>query len=269
MSWLAAIAQLVEHVIRNDGVGGSSPSCGTSDYSEFSPLCRDCRCFLSRSIPRNAAIAFARMLSLEVLSIGHSTLAYDRFLALLRQAGVTAIADVRSVPYSRRNPQFNRETLKDALLRDGIAYVSLGEQVGGRPKGEAFFCDGGANYEKMAETPAFAEGLKRLVAGANKYRIAMMCAEHDPLDCHRCLLVGRALHGKDVSVKHILSDGMIVSHQDVETRLLEMSDKNSDDLFETSEGLLAIAYRQRSRSAAYSKRTPTSEGAPEQDQSES
>src|SRR5260221_8567835 len=199
------------------------------------------------------------MQPLEVLSVGHSTLGYDKFLLSIRRAGVTAIADVRSAPYSRYNPQFNRETLKDELRLDGIAYVFLGEQLGGRPKGETFFCDGVADYEKMAATPTFAEGLKRLVTGAKKYRIAMMCSEHDPLDCHRCLLVGRALFEKGVSVRHILSDETIISHKDVERRLLELSGKGNDDFFETNESRLASAYRRRALSVAYSEHKPVSE----------
>ena len=199
------------------------------------------------------------MQALEVLSIGHSTLGYERFLLSIKRAGITAVADVRSAPYSRYNPQFNRETLKDELRQVGIAYVFLGEQLGGRPKSAAYFCNGVADYEKMAATSSFAEGLKRLIAGAKKYRIAMMCSEHDPLDCHRCLLVGRALFEKGISVKHILSDGTILSHKDVEKRLLELSGKGSDDLFETNENRLASAYRQRSLSVAYSERKPVSE----------
>jgi len=201
----------------------------------------------------------AQMQPLEVLSVGHSTLEYDRFLSSIRRAGVTAIADVRSAPYSRYNPQFNRETLKDELRQSGIAYVFLGDQLGGRPKDKAFFCNGIADYEKMAATPSFAEGLERLITGAKKYRIAMMCSEHDPLDCHRCLLVGRALYEKGISVKHILSDGTIVAHKEVEKRLLELSGKGNNDFFETSQSQLSSAYRQRALSVAYSERTPISE----------
>lgn len=199
------------------------------------------------------------MQSLEVLTVGHSTQEYESFLAKIRRAGVTAVADVRSAPYSRYNPQFNRDVLKNELRLDGIAYVFLGEQLGGRPKNEAFFCDGIADYEKMAGAPSFAEGLGRLVAGAEKYRIAVMCSEHDPLDCHRCLLVGRALDERGISVKHILSDGTLVSHRDIVKRLLQLSGKGNDDLFETDNNRLVAAYRRRSLAVAYSERKSASE----------
>jgi uncharacterized protein (DUF488 family) len=192
--------------------------------------------------------------AVEVLTIGHSTLPYERFLALLRNASVTAIADVRTAPFSRHFPHFNRDSLRDELRQDNVAYVFLGEELGGRPKGQRFFCDGVADYEKMAETADFARGLERVIEGAQKYRIAMMCSEHDPLDCHRCLLVGRALHERGVKVRHILSSGQIVDHRQIEGNLMEMSGKSDIDLFEPPAKRLAAAYRERALRVAFSER---------------
>ena len=104
-----------------------------------------------------------------------------------------AVADVRSSPYSRHSPHFSRDELRAELRSEGISYVFLGNELGGRPKDRRFYCEGVADYEKMAQTPEFKTGLDRVIEGARKYRIALMCSEHDPLDCHRCLLVGRAL----------------------------------------------------------------------------
>ncbi|OOO17850.1 DUF488 domain-containing protein [Rhizobium sophoriradicis] len=190
----------------------------------------------------------------EVLTIGHSTLPYERFLELLRQASVTAIADVRTAPYSRHFPQFNRETLRDELRLDQIAYVFLGEELGGRPKDKRFFCDGVADYEKMAMTKDFARGLDRVVEGSKKYRIALMCSEHDPLDCHRCLLVGRALHERGIAVRHILGNGATVDQVAVEARLMKMSGKNNSDLFDPPAERLAAAYRDRAMKVAFAER---------------
>ena len=192
--------------------------------------------------------------AVEVLTIGHSTLPYERFLALLRNASVTAIADVRTAPFSRHFPHFNRDSLRDELRQDNVAYVFLGEELGGRPKGQRFYCDGVADYEKMAETADFARGLERVIEGAKKYRIAMMCSEHDPLDCHRCLLVGRALHERGVNVRHILSSGQIVDHRQIEDKLMEMSGKSDIDLFEPPAKRLAAAYRDRAMRVAFSER---------------
>ncbi|MBK1865792.1 DUF488 family protein [Aestuariivirga sp. YIM B02566] len=192
--------------------------------------------------------------AIEVLTIGHSTLSYEEFLGLLRQASVTAIADVRSAPFSRHFPHFNRDWLRSELRLDQIAYVFLGEELGGRPKGGKFFDNGIANYERMAETEVFADGLKRIVDGAKKYRIALMCSEHDPLDCHRCLLVGRALHERGVVVRHILNDGQIISHRQIEARLMKVSGKSDVDLFESPAKRLAAAYRDRATRVAFVER---------------
>lgn len=188
----------------------------------------------------------------EVLTIGHSTLSYEQFLTLLRSAGVTAVADVRSSPYSRHFPHFNRDNLQQELRADGIAYVFLGDELGGRPKSRRFFCDGIADYEKMAASSDFEAGVSRVIDGASRFRIALMCTEHDPLDCHRCLLVSRALAKREVSVSHILSNGQQTSHPEIEERLLALSGRANDDLFAPRDERLAIAYRDRARRVAFS-----------------
>lgn len=190
----------------------------------------------------------------EVFSIGHSTLSYEEFLRLGREYGITAVADVRSAPYSRRFPHFNRKILFEELRAKKIAYVFLGDELGGRPKDPRFFCDGVADYDQMARVPEFAKGLDRVVEGANRYRIALMCSEHDPLDCHRCLLVGRALRGRDVPVTHILSSGASRTQEQIEENLLAMTghDEAQADIFASREVRLAFAYRDRAKRVAYS-----------------
>jgi uncharacterized protein (DUF488 family) len=195
------------------------------------------------------------MSDIKVLTIGHSTLSYEQFLSLLRKAGVTAVADVRSSPYSRHFPHFNRETLHSELRADGIAYVFLGDELGGRPKDPRFFCDGIADYERMATAPSFKEGLDRVVEGTSRFRIALMCSEHDPLDCHRCLLVGRALTERKIPVGHILSNGKQITHHEIEERLLSMAGREVDDLFAPREERLTTAYRDRARKVAFTAST--------------
>ncbi|MDD1449782.1 DUF488 domain-containing protein [Sphingomonas sp. H160509] len=193
------------------------------------------------------------MTATRIWSVGHSTLSYEEFLQRLRAVGITAIADVRSAPYSRTFPHFNREPLKAALSKDAIAYVFLGKELGGRPASDDFFTDGVADYEKMARDPAFAKGLTRLCAGATKFNIAMMCSERNPLDCHRCLLVSRALVDAEAQVFHVLSAERIVSHEWIENELLAMADKSHADMFAPRIELLNDAYRARSRKVAYAK----------------
>ncbi len=186
-----------------------------------------------------------------ILTIGHSNHAFEAFLALLRGAQVAAVADVRSSPFSRRFPQFNRNRLEQALPQAGIAYLFLGEALGGRPKDASCYPDGVMDYEKRAKSAEFAKGLDRLLEDAEKYRVAVMCAERDPLDCHRFLLVARALAGRGIAVEHILANGEIMPHAWAEDRLLELSGRHDDDLFAPREERLAAAYRERGRKIAF------------------
>lgn len=195
----------------------------------------------------------------HVLSIGHSTLDYEQFAARLNAAGVTAIADVRTSPFSRNFAHFNRDLLKDALARDGIAYVFLGKELGGRPKGDEYYTDGIVDYEKMAKSDMFRKGLERVEQGARKYRIAMMCSERSPLDCHRCLLVGRALAERGVTVRHLLPDGETLAQPEIEEQLLAMAGKHHDDMFASPAERLNDAYRERARKVAFAEAPPPSD----------
>lgn len=189
--------------------------------------------------------------AVEVLTIGHSTQSFTDFLQLLRDAQVTALCDVRSQPYSRHVPQFNRETLKENLGNEKIVYVYLGDELGGRPSAPELFSDGFADYEKMARHESFAHGLDRVIEGARTYRIALMCAERDPLDCHRCLLVGRALKERGVTVRHIIGPGETIGQGDIEELLLAMADQSHTDLFTPRRDQVAKAYRHKARRAAF------------------
>jgi uncharacterized protein (DUF488 family) len=199
--------------------------------------------------------------SLRVWTIGHSAHSWERFVALLRNTGITAIADVRTSPYSRFSPHFNRDELRDELRLDGISYVFLGKELGGRPAGRRFYCEGVADYEKMAQAEDFKKGLERIVKGAGKYKIALMCSEQDPLDCHRCLLVGRALAEHGIWVGHIQDKGAIATQEQIENRLLELSGLSTDDMFAPREERLATAYRDRARKVAFAQPQPDPQGS--------
>ncbi len=185
----------------------------------------------------------------DLLTIGHSNQPAERFLALLKDAGVTAVADVRSVPRSRRFPWFSGKALAERLAREGIAYIPLGDELGGRPKNPALYCEGVADYEAMAATGEFRAGLDRVGEAMARHRLCLMCAEREPLDCHRCLLVGRALAERGFALGHILGDGTIEPHAATEERLIAPAG-SSADLFETRADRLAEAYRRRARAVA-------------------
>jgi uncharacterized protein (DUF488 family) len=186
-----------------------------------------------------------------ILTIGHSRHPLERFIALLEGAGMTAVADVRSAPVSRFSPQFNRKALAASLAGQRIDYVFLGQALGGRPERPEMYTHGRADYEKMAASPEFRAGLAQLIEAAERHKLSVMCSEADPLDCHRCLLVGRALAEAGTSVGHILASGEIVSHAQAEDRLLQLEHLAEESLLQSREERLAEAYRSHGRKIAY------------------
>jgi uncharacterized protein (DUF488 family) len=188
-------------------------------------------------------------LDANLLTIGHSNLPVDKFQAMLRAHDVTAVADVRSVPFSRRFPWFSSRPLSERLQSKGIAYVMMGDTLGGRPANPALYRDGIADYEAMAGTADFHTGIDRVIAEMTRHRLCLMCSEREPLDCHRCLLVGRALAERGCTIGHILGDGSIEPHSATEERLLAGL-RPGGDLFGDRDSRLAEAYRWRARRIA-------------------
>ncbi len=178
-----------------------------------------------------------------IKTIGHSNHPIERFVELLKAGGVETVVDVRSMPYSRRFPQFGREQLAKSLAAAGILYRHEGAALGGKP-GEA------TGYDALAERPAFKEALGRLIAGAADTTLCLMCAEKEPLHCHRTVLVSRRLAERGVTIEHLLADGRQESHSVVEDRLLAASGESEPDLFTTADDRgqrLARAYAARER----------------------
>ena len=187
----------------------------------------------------------------RVFTIGHSTHALNAFVALLHLHDVTAVADVRSAPYSRFNPQFNREPFAEALSAEGIRYVYLGNVLGGRSEDPTCYEDGRIRYDRVAATESFIGGLVRVIHGAARYRIALMCAEKEPLDCHRTLLVSSALDEQGVDIAHIHADGRLEPHGEAMDRLLDFLRLPRESLYDTREELIATAVARQSKRVAY------------------
>ena len=199
------------------------------------------------SIPPNHSILF---------TIGHSNHESDRFVESLLRHGVTAVADVRSDPYSQYTPQFNREVLTPVLTHHNIQYVFLGNELGARRSESECYVDGQAQYDLIAKTPAFGAGLARLRRGLSEHRIALLCAEKDPLTCHRTILVCRHLRDDPFEIAHILEDGKLETMGDAESRLLDELRLPQRDLFRSREELLDEAYDRRGAKIAYTETEP-------------
>ncbi|MDM8544426.1 DUF488 domain-containing protein [Desulfococcaceae bacterium HSG9] len=186
----------------------------------------------------------------KLFTIGHSTHTTEEFIKLLTRHGITAVCDVRSSPYSRYNPQFNRETLRDELKKQGIAYVFFGKELGPRSDNPSCFQYGKVRYDLIAATERFQKGLNRLREGVKAYRVTLLCSEKDPVMCHRMNLVCRHLRN-DFKIRHILEDGHAEKNVDTEKRLMRLM-KITPELFDSGpDDAILRAYAKQSEKIAY------------------
>ena len=168
-----------------------------------------------------------------LFTIGHSNLEIEPFLAVLTQHRIETLCDVRSRPASFRFPQFNREPLEAALASAGIRYEFFGESLGGRPADPRVYReDGLVDYAARRRAPDFVVGVERSLALARTSVAALMCAEEDPLQCHRFLMICPALLERDITPAHIRRGGVLESQRDAEDRLLVLH--GFDDVTSTS-----------------------------------
>ena len=197
------------------------------------------------------------MTQAEIFSIGHSNHTIDKFLSLLAKSEINMVVDVRSAPFSRMFPQFNQETLKKSLNENSIGYLFLGDQIGGRSNDPDDYLDGQVVYKALAQKEAFKAGVERLKEGSTKYRIALLCSEKEPLDCHRTLLVSEALANSDIPVGHIHADGTVEAHEDALARLLTLHNLSSPDLFSDDKDRVQEALTLQEKKIAYQLRKPS------------
>lgn len=189
-----------------------------------------------------------------VFTVGHSNLELPAFLALLSKHQVEAVADVRSSPFSKYVPQFNRDVLEIALRKANVRYVPMGRELGARRGEPECYVESKARYELIAKAPLFQEGLERVRKGAEKFRLAMMCAEKDPLTCHRTILVCRHLKPA-LDIRHILEDGSLESADQAEERLLDLLGLPAGDLFQSKADFIEQAYDKQGEKIAYVERS--------------
>jgi len=195
----------------------------------------------------------------ELFTIGYSPHSSDSFLSILKKYKITALVDVRSSPYSQFKPEFNQESLKDFLKSHNIAYVFLGDYCGARVEDPSCYMNGKVDYKLVAENQKFREGLERIKKGMEKFRIALMCAEKDPITCHRTILICRNLLTERVKIKHILGNGKVENHRDSENRLMKLFNLNHPDLFRSEQQRLEDAYSRQGEKIAYETAEPSNE----------
>jgi uncharacterized protein (DUF488 family) len=184
-----------------------------------------------------------------VFTIGHSNHEFATFRALLTRHAVDAVADVRSVPYSRRYPQFAKRPLAEALDGAGVGYLWLGDALGGRQDAFAGIDDPAARYDRVAESTGFQAGLDRVLTEAGARRVALMCAEREPMQCHRALLVSRHLAVRGAEICHIHADGVLELQGDFESRLTDAAGTAPPPLFDDANSRAAALHDAYARAA--------------------
>ncbi len=192
---------------------------------------------------------------MTLFSIGYATKSIGTLFKQLQEQEVSAVADIRSVPYSRAFPDYHREALQTALLDEGIQYVYLGEELGPRSKEDAHYDDTGqVQFDRLMQSRLFQQGIARLKAGMEKgLNIALLCAEKDPAICHRSLLVAHyLLVEEDIDVQHITHEGTLESQADLEQRLIQLQGLQAD-LLTPAEDLASLAYQGQVQDRAYRK----------------
>lgn len=190
-----------------------------------------------------------------VFTVGHSNHTIEQLINLLLAHQVTAVADVRSIPASTRNPQFNAQALQRSLKGASISYVFLGKELGARPEDRSCYVEGKVQYGLLAETAVFQSGLDRVLKGVERHRIALFCAEKDPLACHRTILVARHLVARGLVVSHILDDGRLEPHEAAINRLLVEVGLDEQDLLLSRDELADQGYRRRGEEIGYMEKS--------------
>ena len=193
----------------------------------------------------------------KIYTVGHSAHSFGQFLSLLRKNEITAVADVRSSPYSRYAPQFNKETLKNELNWANIGYVFLGAELGARSDDSTCYVGNTVSYEKLAQTSLFQRGIKRLEDGNTRHNVALMCSEQDPIVCHRTILVSKILSERGFKVEHILGNGKLESHRETMLRVLDnLRPRESmfcENMLFSEKEQIELAYKEGEKKIAYSR----------------
>ncbi len=191
-----------------------------------------------------------------IYTIGHSQHQLEHFLDMLKKNNVNYVIDVRSTPYSKFAQDYDRENIKKYLEDNEIHYTYMGKHFGARQENQSLYTsEGYLDFSKVEESKFFQDAIQNVMKGMETNRIALMCTEKQPIDCHRAILVGNAFFNKGCNVEHILPDGSVQTHGELNEELLDMyfPTRNQLHLFEvhTEEGDLKEAYKMRNKAIGY------------------
>ncbi len=160
---------------------------------------------------------------MEIFTIGHSNYTVERLIDMMRHYHIDCVVDIRGTPYSKYNIQFDKETIKETLTKEGFVYIYMATELAAKRENKiSYYDEGYSDFEKVVLEEDFKRGIERLRLGCEKgYKIALLGAMQDPNRCHRSILVGRSLRDYGFTVRHILDDYSLASQEDMEQNLLD------------------------------------------------
>ncbi len=193
----------------------------------------------------------------NLFTVGYTAYPQELFIEALKHHHIDVVADVRSAPFSAYYKDFNQDVLQAQLKQQGFLYVFLGKELGARPEDRSVYVDGRVDFDLVRRAPFFVQGLQRLRTGLQQYNVALLCAEKDPIQCHRSILICKELCAEH-TVQHIFEKKyvdmpafVLESHASLETRLLTIHFKNQYSLFYSEKQMLTEAYKKQGTHISY------------------
>lgn len=197
----------------------------------------------------------------KLYTIGYSIHSTDSFLSLIKKYLIDVVVDVRSAPYSKFKPEFNQKFLKSLLNNNNIKYVFLGKECGARYDDPSCYVNGKAEYNLISKHDNFLNGIHRIKDGLGNFNIVLLCAEKDPINCHRMILICRALKKFEIDIFHIIDNEKVETHSEAERRLLKFYGLDQTELFRSANEQLEQAYDLHGKKIAYNLIANTSDNS--------
>lgn len=201
-----------------------------------------------------------------IYTIGYTAFSINEFIETIKNFGISCVIDVRSSPFSNYYTDYNKDTLERTLKEHNILYRNYANEFGARQTNPAFYSGDIVDFDKFIKSAQFLEGVSKVKKGIERgYKFVLMCAEKDPIKCHRSIMLGKGFSENGFDVKHIVSKTEIESQRELEERLLEMyhQDRFQLTLFggeQSASELLADAYKKQNLAIGYNKNTNIEQG---------
>jgi uncharacterized protein (DUF488 family) len=186
-------------------------------------------------------------------TIGYSHFSLSEFINVLKMHNVNAISDVRSVPYSKYKPDFNKNVLERELKEQGIEYVFMGDYCGAKIKDPNCYVGQRVDYSLVANSDVFKIGIQRIIKGLEKFSIALMCAEKDPIRCHRMILVSKNIKIEHSDIFHIGSKGYLEENLFAEKRLMTLFGLDEPNFLFSEKERVEEAYKKQAMNISFEK----------------